>query len=56
MSLDYKMSEEHLKQKLKKWEKKFEAKYGRIPNKDDIHKYPDVGKKKKQFFSFCTSF
>jgi hypothetical protein len=33
-----------LRAKLKRWEAKFETKYGRAPESQDIAKYPEVGK------------
>jgi hypothetical protein len=35
---------QYLRDKLKRWEAKFETKYGRTPASEDIAKYPDVGK------------
>lgn len=34
---------EYLRGKLKRWEKKFENKHGRMPLKADIQRYPEVG-------------
>ncbi|KAJ3193005.1 hypothetical protein HK101_005588 [Irineochytrium annulatum] len=33
---------ERLKQKLRTWERRFEEKYGKMPSKEDVKRYPDV--------------